>query len=69
MEQIDEETNEDYIKRLAYNRYQMRMHFRWKLNETAEDDYRVAKELYEREQKANTSRYEADSDSGKPALS
>jgi hypothetical protein len=44
MEQIDEETNEDYIKRLANNSWQMRMHFRWKLNEPPEDDYRVARD-------------------------
>ena len=47
----DDETIEDMIKRYAYNRWDMRMHFRWKLEETDVDDYKHAKQIVEDELK------------------
>ncbi len=41
----DNETYEQMVKRYAYNRWQMRMHFKWKLEDTADDDYRIAQEI------------------------
>jgi hypothetical protein len=41
----EEETVEQMIKRYAQNRYEIRMAFKWKLSDTAEDDYRIAKEM------------------------
>ena len=61
----EEETTEQIIKRYAYNRYQMRMHFNWRLNETSEDDYRIAKEIVEREQKEYLARRQENCDSDK----
>ena len=45
----DEDTVEQIIKRYAKNRYDMRMHFKWRMEENADDDYRIAKEIVERE--------------------
>ena len=46
---IDEETIEEYTKRLAYNRWELRMHFKWKLHQTSLDDWNIAKEIVEKE--------------------
>jgi len=40
-----EETVEQYIRKIAHNRYQMRQHFKWRLNDTADDDWNYAKEF------------------------
>lgn len=58
---IDEETVEDYIRRLAKQRYEMRMHFKWKLEENADDDWQWAKEAVEREIHLHPTRFEKDS--------
>jgi hypothetical protein len=46
---IDEETNEERIKRYAEQRQEMRLRLKWKLNETYEDDCRIASEIVQRE--------------------
>jgi hypothetical protein len=45
----DKETRQDYIKRLARQRYEFRIYFKWRLNDTAEDDWRYAEEAIRRE--------------------
>jgi hypothetical protein len=47
------ETREDYIRRLAKNRYDMRMHFKWRLNDTEKDDWEAAVRQVENEEKWN----------------
>jgi len=47
---INDENREDYIRRLARNRYDMRMQFKFRLNDTAEDDWRIAEENVKREE-------------------
>lgn len=44
-----DETREEYIKRLAYNRWEMRQTYKWKLWETDKDDYHVAEEMVREE--------------------
>lgn len=44
------ETRQEYIKRLARQRYEMRMHFKWRMNDTAEDDWRYAEEAVRKEE-------------------
>lgn len=44
-----EETFEDRVRRYARNRYEMRMHHKWRLQDTAEDDWRAARALVEKE--------------------
>lgn len=39
-----EETREEMIRRIARNRYEMRQHLKWKLNENADDDWKSAEE-------------------------
>ena len=41
----DSETREEYIRRLAYNRYLMRQEFKWNLQQNASDDWRVAEQM------------------------
>jgi len=65
-----EETLEERIRRYAQNRYDMRIHHKWKLWETADDDWRAAEELARREfyrhhADSVTPRPEEDSDSDK----
>lgn len=45
----DNETIEQMIKRYAQNRYEMRQHFKWRLEDTAEDDWRIASEIVMKE--------------------
>lgn len=47
--ELDNETQEDYIRRLAKQRWEMRMHFRWRLEDTADDDWNYAKRSVEEE--------------------
>lgn len=47
---INDETREEYIRRLARNRYEMRMNFKFRLQDTAEDDWRIAQEQVRREE-------------------
>ena len=56
----EEETVEEYTRRLAKNRYDMRMQFKFKINDTADDDWNYAKEVVQRElhQDTITSRHE-----------
>ena len=49
IDENDTETIEEYTRRLAKNRYDMRMHFKWRLSDTADDDYRYASEIVRRE--------------------
>lgn len=42
---MDNETREEYTRRLAKNRYDMRMNFKWKLSDTAEDDWKAAERM------------------------
>lgn len=44
-------TKEELIKRYAHNRWELRQHFQWNLHEGPETDYRIAKELVEKEEK------------------
>ena len=45
----EEETVEEYTRRLAKNRYDMRMCFKWRLSDTSTDDWNYAKEVVQRE--------------------
>jgi hypothetical protein len=47
---INDETREMYIRRLARNRYDLRMQFKFRLQDTAEDDWRIAEESVRREE-------------------
>ncbi len=47
---MDEETQEYRIRLYAHNRYEMRMIFKFRLNETDKDDWRVAEEQVQREE-------------------
>ncbi len=47
---MDEETREDRIRRYAQNRYDMRMQFKFRLQDTDKDDWRVAEEQVKREE-------------------
>ena len=46
-----EETREDYIRRLAQNRYELRMTHRWRLTDTDKDDWAAAEEQVRQELK------------------
>lgn len=49
-----EETFEERVNRYAYNRYEMRMKYPWwRPNDTREDDWRVGRELAEKDYKQN----------------
>ena len=60
-----EETIEEYTKRLAYNRYQMRVHFKWRLNDTSADDWAYAQEVVQRELHQDRTRFPENSKSDK----
>ena len=45
----DEESVEETVRRYAYNRWQMRQSFKWKLHETDLDDWRIAEEMVREE--------------------
>jgi hypothetical protein len=49
------ETREEYIRRLAFNRYEMRMKFKFRLQDTDKDDWYAAELFVQREEmrKAN----------------
>ena len=45
------EDRETLIRQYAHNRYLMRQHFQWRLNEGPDDDYRIACEVVDRAEK------------------
>lgn len=53
MEELSEETREDYIRRLAKQRYEFRLHFKYRLNDTANDDWAWATEQIRQEEVRN----------------
>lgn len=47
---LDNETREEYIRRLAKNRHDMRVHFNFRMSDTPEDDWKYAEEAVRQEE-------------------
>ncbi len=45
----DEETIEERIRRYAYNRWEARQKFKFRLEDTDKDDWKIAEEIVRRE--------------------
>lgn len=45
-----DETREELIRRLAHNRWELRQHFKFRLEDTAEDDWRLAEDMVRRDE-------------------